>query len=995
MYIANAMFTHFKKRLWETEPFLKTWQILNLQGQSTSGNIPKIEISRIYGSLKAFLTEYIFLKGRKKILFIGREEETLHSIQEDLHILGIGEKTAMFSEGKISGNNEIAKAMTLMSGENEYIVFVTEEKSKENVIAREEFAGTIIELKSGGEYLYEELLEKLEEYGFEKKYMVEMPGDYAVRGGIVDIYPENFYSPIRLEFFGETIESIREFDINTQRSVNNLEIIKIGKLPAKNGQENQNNSTIFDYTDKETLFIKESDLPGSLIISGNRFSDENEGNTDGIQQIEFNSAKQPDFRGDVKQLITNINGLFQSGNDVFITCSDKYQSERLKTLIGEVAEEYGELSAEIKYFNNSVDSGFIFSEAKLAVYTEHQIFGRYFRQTGKKKKKYKSISIDELKQLKTGDYVVHRDFGIGVFAGMVTRTLQSGNAKQDFVKILYANNDTIFVGLNYINLISKYTATEGYTPKLTRLGGGEWETIKARTKKKVQDIAKELIVLYAKRKSLEGIAFQPDTHWERELEANFMYEDTPDQSRAVMEVKEDMQSGSPMDRLVCGDVGFGKTEVAIRAAFKAVLGGKQVAVLVPTTILAIQHYNTFRDRLAPFAVETGCVTRFNTKKEQKETLEKLENGKLDILIGTHRLFSKDVKFKDLGLLVIDEEHRFGVKHKEKLRSLKPNVDTLTLTATPIPRTLNFSMLGARDLSIINTPPKNRKPIITEIIRLNWQQITSIINKEISRGGQIYFVNDKVTTIYKIADKLKELMPLVRIDVAHGQMDKDGREMEIMRTGKTHSELEDVIIDFIEKKIDVLVCTKIIESGLDIPNVNTIIINNANMFGLAELYQLRGRVGRSDKQAYAYFISPPVATLTKSALMRLEAIEEYSELGSGFNLSMRDMEIRGVGNLLGREQSGFVQQVGFELYMDIINEAVAEIGTMKHTKTAATEPAEDVKEKLRKSGFVFENDLNAYIPETYIEDNNERMNIYKELYSKIEEPAIYLELNNMA
>ena len=586
-----------------------------------------------------------------------------------------------------------------------------------------------------------------------------------------------------------------------------------------------------------------------------------------------------------------------------------------------------------------------------------------------------------MKELKQGDFVVHRDFGIGIFSGL--RKIKVGNSEQEVVKLSYEEGDTLFLNMNYVNLIKKYSASEGITPKLTRLGGGEWDRIKERTKKKVKDIARDLILLYAKRKSEQGFRFSADDHWQRELEASFIYEDTPDQMNSTEEVKQDMMSENPMDRLVCGDVGFGKTEVAVRASFKAVLDNKQVAILVPTTILAVQHYNTFRDRLSPFAVEVECITRMNSKNQQKEILTRLEEGKVNILIGTHRLLSKDIVFKDLGLLVIDEEQRFGVKAKEKLRAIKPNVDTLTLTATPIPRTLNFSLLGARDLSVINTPPKNRKSIITEIISLDWKKITEIIRKELSHNGQVYFVNDKIANLYLLADKLKEYIPMAKVGIAHGQMDAN--------------ELENIVVNFIEKKLNVLFCTKIIESGLDIPNVNTIIINNANMYGLSELYQLRGRVGRSDVQAYAYFISPPAVKLTKTAIRRLQAIEEYTELGSGFNLSMRDMEIRGVGNLLGREQSGFISRVGFELFIDIIDEAVAELKQNEFKDIFKDEDSlkklsETVKKKIEFKSTIIENDFNALIPEEYIENSTERLNIYKRLYDmqEIEEVASLAE-----
>ncbi|MCX6165782.1 MAG: transcription-repair coupling factor, partial [Ignavibacteriae bacterium] len=624
--------------------------------------------------------------------------------------------------------------------------------------------------------------------------------------------------------------------------------------------------------------------------------------------------------------------------------------------------------SDIDYLSDSIQTGFVFPDAKITLYTEHQIFGRYFRQLKRKRKKFKGLTFEEVKELRPGDFIVHRDFGIGIFSGL--RKIKVGNNQQEVIKLAYSGGDTLFLNMNYVNLIKKYSAGEGVSPTLTKLGGGEWDKIKERAKKKVKDIARDLIILYAKRKTETGFSFSQDAHWQKELEASFIYEDTPDQFQATLDVKQDMEYTNPMDRLICGDVGFGKTEVAVRAAFKAVLDNKQVAILVPTTILAVQHYNTFRDRLSSYAVEVECISRLNSKKEQKEILQKLEEGKINIIIGTHRILSKDIKFKDLGLLIIDEEQRFGVKAKEKLRAIKPNVDTLTLTATPIPRTLNFSLLGARDLSIINTPPKNRKSIITEIINLNWNLITDIIKKEISRNGQVYFVNDKISDLYILSDKLKDRLPSVRIGIAHGQIDGN--------------ELEDIVVSFIKKKIDVLLCTKIIESGLDIPNVNSIIINNANMYGLSELYQLRGRVGRSDVQAYAYFISPPIGKLTKTAIRRLRAIEEYTDLGSGFNLAMRDMEIRGVGNLLGKEQSGYISQMGFETYIDIIDEAVAELKENEFKELFKDEEtlkkiSDSIVKKTEYVSTILESDLNALIPKEYVENDTERLNIYKRLY----------------
>lgn len=944
------------------------------------------------GSFISFLLDFSQTKVNKKIVFFSNDIEKISLIKDDLDFISDCESISIFQSNKSTDNEEFTKSLTYLTDSDEFIVLVNSDSLNKAILSKEEFKDSLLELSKNDEYLFEELIQKLSEYGYEKKDFVEEAGDYSVRGGIIDLFPENYDSPIRIEFFGETIDSIREFDITTQRSVKEIQKIKIGIYISSKGepQERKEVNTILDYIPEGAfVFIEEPELilnsPGNdsikklfnkyrcvftSILSSNEFISANS-----LGEINFNTNPQPDFHSNLKLLYTNISEQLHNGFSVNLLCSDVHQSERIKNLL----EEYetgiaGESSAailskaDITYLSDSIQSGFIFQDVKITLYTEHQIFGRYFRQQKRKRKKFKGLTFEEVKELHPGDYVVHRDFGIGIFSGL--RKIKVGNNEQEVVKLAYAGGDTLFLNMNYVNLIKKYSAGEDISPTLTRLGGGEWDRIKERAKKKVKDIARDLIVLYAKRKSEIGFSFSPDTHWQKELEANFIYEDTPDQFLATQNVKEDMEYTNPMDRLICGDVGFGKTEVAVRAAFKAVLDNKQVAILVPTTILAVQHYNTFRDRLSSFAVEVECISRLNSKKEQKVILEKLENGVANIIIGTHRILSKDIKFKDLGLLIIDEEQRFGVKAKEKLRAIKPNVDTLTLTATPIPRTLNFSLLGARDLSVINTPPKNRKPIVTEIISMNWNIITDIVKKEMNRNGQVYFVNDKISDLYLLADKLKDRLPSIRIGIAHGQMDGN--------------ELEDIVINFIEKRLDVLFCTKIIESGLDIPNVNTIIINNANMYGLSELYQLRGRVGRSDVQAYAYFISPPIGKLTKTAIRRLQAIEEYTDLGSGFNLAMRDMEIRGVGNLLGKEQSGFISQVGFETYLDIIEEAVGELKENEFKELFKDEESlkkisEKIVKKAESVSTIFESDLNTLIPKDYIENDTERLNIYKRLY----------------
>ncbi len=591
-------------------------------------------------------------------------------------------------------------------------------------------------------------------------------------------------------------------------------------------------------------------------------------------------------------------------------------------------------------------------------FTEHEIFNRIKARAERKQKRFKGISAKELHALHKGDYVTHIDHGIGKFLGL--EKINVGGAEQEVAKLEYAERGMLFVNLNYIRRIQKYSSAEGHEPKLNKLGSPDWEKLKTRTKKKIKDIARDLIKLYAKRKMEPGFAFQPDTHWQKEMQASFMYEDTPDQARTTLDVKADMESPHPMDRLVCGDVGFGKTEIAVRAAFKAVMNGKQAAVLVPTTILAQQHFNTFADRLGRYPVRMALLSRFKSTAEIKETIQKLSAGEIDIVIGTHRLLSKDVKFKDLGLLVIDEEQRFGVASKEKLRAIKVSVDTLTLTATPIPRTLHFSLMGARDLSVINTPPRNRLPIHTEIATFDKKIIREAVLHEIHRGGQVFIVTDKISTIETMTATLMESIPEARFRFAHGQM--EGHE------------LEKVMIDFLGRKFDVLVTTKIVESGVDIPSVNTIIINRADKFGLAELYQLRGRVGRSNIQAFAYLLVPPISSLPKQTLRRLQAIEEFTELGSGLNLAMRDLEIRGAGNMLGGEQSGFIMEMGFEMYTKILEDAVAELKEQEFSDIFKEE-----KEKVpRLAETQVEADTEAYIPELYVESDTERLDLYRRL-----------------
>ncbi|MEO6695142.1 MAG: transcription-repair coupling factor, partial [Ignavibacteria bacterium] len=909
-------------------------------------------LSGVNGSLTSFIIDHCYKHLTKKIFFISYDNDRIIKIKDDLDIL-TDEINASIYSLKITDSESVSKILIDLSESKSFIVIAHASELENSVIPKDKFRQSIIEFRKNDVYNFDEFIQTLNKYKFNRTDFVDAEGDYSVRGGIIDLFAENLDCPVRIEFFGDTIESIREFDINSQRSVKEIESVKIGiNLSPDEENEFETNENIINYIpDDAIIFIDEPEITLNEIKDENILEklrclknvhitafaklaqDQNVYYTSKkYETINFESKAQPEFHSNLKNLYQNLCENLKNKSEIFILTSDEFQGKRIKELIEDFEDEtviqkdeiiHHETGDENEGFSDdknfslknkftvipeSIHNGFIYNDPKIIIYTEHQIFGRYFKQLKRRKLKFKGLTFGELKELQYGDYIVHRDFGIGVYSGLKKITV--GESHQEVVVLSYLGNDTLFLNLNNINLIKKYSGAEGHKPSLTKLGGGDWDKLKARTKKQVKDIARDLIVLYAKRKSEIGFKFSNDTHWQKELEANFMYEDTPDQFKATVETKEDMESVNPMDRLICGDVGFGKTEIAVRAAFKTVMDNKQVAVLVPTTILSVQHYNTFRDRLSPFAVEVENISRLKSPKEQKKILDRLETGNLNILIGTHRLLSKDIKFKDLGLLIIDEEQRFGVKAKEKLRSIKPNVDTLTLTATPIPRTLNFSLLGARDLSVINTPPKNRKPIITEIIKLDWNHVSTIIRNELKHGGQVYFVNDKVKKLHLLGDTIKSYVPEAKIGIAHGQME-----------GK---ELENVIINFIEKKLNVLLCTKIIESGLDIPNVNTIIINNADMYGLAELYQLRGRVGRSDVQAFAYLIAPPNGKLTKMAVKRLQAIEEFTDLGSGFNLAMRDMEIRGVGNLLGKEQSGFVQEIGFDMYINIIEEAVLEL-----------------------------------------------------------------------
>jgi transcription-repair coupling factor (superfamily II helicase) len=997
-----------------------------------------LNLRGVSGSLLAFVAAFTFEKMKGQLVVVARDEERAEMLRDDCGLLA-GEANVRFfgkrphhTGQSLDLTSSVAQIETLQSlaASSRLIIVASPSSVVQKVPASTDFKRTILELKKNDQYSFQSLIDRLSDLGFEKKDFVEGYGDFAVRGGIIDVFPYVGDHPIRLEFWGDSVESIREFDLLSQRSIRELKSTALVPALERDAAETGNSmrATLFDHVTQGAVVILdepaliESEI-SELVKEGAEdiFSYEEfvklAGNFPAIihsqfrhasaasltlsnqpetpdagpllqpeapDPIDFGSSLQPAFNGSIQRLIAELGNLSRQEYKIALACDTKSEATRLRELIEETltAPDDGKSAEEIPapgagtgempppaftILPETVHSGFIYPSSKLAFFTEHEIFGRIKRRGPPKRRRYKGFSQKELHQLKRGDFVVHTDHGIGSFAGL--SKIKVGGAEQEVMKLLFLENDVLYVNLNFINRVQKYSSQEGHIPPLSKLGGGDWERAKARAKRRIKDIARDLIGLYARRKHEKGYAFSPDTHWQKELEASFMYEDTADQARATLEVKTDMESSAPMDRLICGDVGFGKTEVAVRAAFKAVMDGKQVALLVPTTILALQHYNTFRDRLTRYTTRVENITRFKSVKDQKKILADLAKGAVDILIGTHRLLSADIAFKDLGLLIIDEEHRFGVAAKEKLRKVKATVDTLTLTATPIPRTLHFSLIGARDLSLIATPPRNRLPISTEIIaadssgrQVHWAVIREAILGEIHRGGQVYFVHDRVNNIEAIADQVRAHVPEARLHIAHGQM--------------AGHQLEKAMLDFLEKKYDVLVCTKIIESGLDIPNVNTIIVNRADRFGLAELYQLRGRVGRSNVQAYAFLLTPPLSILPRPTFRRLQAIEEFTELGAGFNLAMRDLEIRGAGNLLGGEQSGYIMEMGFEMYERIVREAVEEIKQeeFKDVFNKGSLPA-----AVGATETVVESDIEALIPDFYVEADSERLDIYRRLY----------------
>ncbi len=949
----------------------------------------QIHASGLHGSLTALVCATFHRLSEQPLLYVGGTRVQAEGVASDLrHEFGTGQIATFLgkahSQKEPAGADDVATLRMIASSQPNIVVTHLGMLGCK-VPSKATTQSQTVALASGSECDFQTAVQMLAMLGFEKKDLVGSPGEFAQRGGILDVFSFGAENPVRLEFHGNAIESIREFDPASQRSIRELsETVLVGNILQAGedktgipflGLLERNVFVILDEQDAarrtyEQLFSSSTEQLISweeltLLLKEFRGLQIHSiaGDTTGVR---FGSLPQPSFNRSIKHVHEFVRRLLREDYKVVLTSDTLPEMNRLQAMLVETGEslpgrDSGAVPADfsrVLFSHHALNEGFILPDAKLAVLTEHQIFERLKRKPHTRRPRFHGISEREFSRLRKGDFVVHEDYGIGKFDGLKKISVQ--NVEQEVVKVVYDENDILYVNLNYLGKLQKYSSKEGHVPKLTKLGRPDWEKLKSRAKGKIKDIARDLIKLYAQRKAISGFAFAPDAPWQKELEASFLYEDTFDQAKATRDVKEDMEAPHPMDRLICGDVGFGKTEVAIRAAFKAVMNGKQAGVLVPTTILAMQHHRTFVDRTSPFSTRVEVLSRFRTRQEQLRILHDVQAGAVDIVIGTHRLLSKDVVFKDLGLLIIDEEHRFGVDAKEKLRKLRAHVDTLTLTATPIPRTLHFSLMGARDLSIIATPPRNRLPVITEIVRFDNQRIRDAVLREIGRGGQVYFVHDRVQDIEDVAARVQSLAPTIRVRTAHGQM--------------RATDLEKVMVDFLERKFDVLVCTKIIESGLDIPNVNTIIIHRADRFGMAELYQLRGRVGRSNIQAYAYAVVPPLETLSRETLQRLQAIEEFTDLGSGFQLAMRDLEIRGAGNLLGGEQSGFIETMGFETYSRILDEAIREIklDEFKDVFAGESQPA--------PADAVVETEMSALLPESYVSREDERMELYRRLYS---------------
>ncbi len=973
-----------------------------------------IQLKGLIGSSRALVSAGVFNEISGIHLFILPDKEIAAYFYNDLENIFV-ERSLDYSKKKIlfyptsykrqydlenpNNINLLLRAEILNrigSSARKTMIVTYPEALSEKIVSKKYLAKNTMKIHVGESLSIDFIIDLMNEYNFERTDFVVEPGQFSLRGGIVDVFSFSNDYPLRIEFFGDDVESIRTFDTVTQLSIDKLKWATI--VPdVQNRKIKETRQSFLNYIPKSTsIWIDDINFTVDKINDeykkieniSSGLDDEIEHLTidrlfeDGRQFLKklldfsviefgrqfyfkdsfilnYDIINQPSFNKNFELLIKNLTENSAKNIRNIIFSDNPKQIERLYSIFEDIRNSNG-LKRKIDFttINTSLHEGFIDKNLKIACYTDHQIFERYHRfflKDGYKTKQ--AVTLKEIYDLKPGDFVTHIDHGIGKFDGL--EKIENNGKQQEAIRLVYKNNDLLYVSIHSLHRIAKYVGKEGKAPPLNKLGSNVWNRLKNRAKQRVKDIAKDLIKLYAERKLTEGFQFSPDTYLQHELEASFIFEDTPDQLKATIDVKKDMEQNYPMDRLICGDVGFGKTEIAIRAAFKVVAESKQVALLVPTTILALQHYKTFTDRLNEFPCNINYINRFKSVKQQKQILRDIESGKTDVLIGTHRLVSKDIKFKDLGLLIIDEEQKFGVSVKEKLKQLKVNVDTLILTATPIPRTLQFSLMGARDLSIINTPPPNRYPVQTEITTFSDEVIRDGIMYEISRGGQVFFIHNRIQNILEVQGMLQRFCPNVKIAVAHGQLEG--------------AKLEKIMLDFIEGKYDVLVATTIVESGLDIPNVNTIFINNAQNYGLSDLHQLRGRVGRTNKKAFCYLLSPPLSVLTTEARKRLKAIEEFTELGSGFNIAMRDLDIRGAGNILGGEQSGFISEIGFEMYHKILDEAILELKENEFKDVFKDEKHDEfVKDCL------IETDLEILIPDHYITNITERLSLYKEL-----------------
>jgi len=995
----------------------KTMQILSkLQHDKNH-----FQISNLVGSSLSFVISETFKKAEKPYLLIFNDKEEAAYYLNDFEQL-LGDKNVLFYPGsyrrpyqieEVDNANILLRSEVLnrINSQKKPAVIVTYPDALfEKVVTKKELEKNTLKLSIGDNLSLDFVNEVLFEYHFKRVDFVTEPGEFSVRGGIIDVFSFSNDEPYRIEFFGDEVESIRTFDVETQLSIDKLKKISIMPNVENKTLQEKRESFLKYISSKTIIFHQNIDLltgkldafyakateafkelskeikhanPEELFCNGDFILDQlkdfsliNFGSETRPHRflkpvrstITFNTKPQPSFNKQFDLLITNLNNYSKQGYTNYIFCVNDKQAERFHDIFNDVEKD-----VSYKTIVFPLHEGFIDVDEKIVCYTDHQIFERYHKfrlKNGYAKKQ--SITLKEINNLEIGDYVTHIDHGIGKFGGLQKIDVE-GN-KQEAIKLFYGDRDILYISIHSLHKISKFNGKDGKAPKIYKLGSGAWKKIKQKTKARVKHIAFNLIQLYAKRKLQKGFQYRPDTFMQHELEASFIYEDTPDQLYATQDVKADMENQQPMDRLVCGDVGFGKTEIAIRAAFKAVDNGKQVAILVPTTILAYQHFRTFTERLKNFPVTVDYLNRFRTANQKRGVIEGIADGSVDIVIGTHQLTNKSIQFKDLGLLIIDEEQKFGVAVKDKLKTIKENVDTLTLTATPIPRTLQFSLMAARDLSVINTPPPNRHPIETNVIRFSEETIRDAVSYEISRGGQVFFIHNRIENIKEVAGLLQRLIPSAKIGIGHGQME-----------GK---KLEDLMLRFMNNEFDVLVSTTIVESGLDVPNANTIFVNNANNFGLSDLHQMRGRVGRSNKKAFCYFITPPYHMMTDDARKRISALELFSDLGSGINIAMKDLEIRGAGDLLGGEQSGFINDIGFDTYQKILSEAIEEL---KENEFKELYPADELKPKEFVKEVTIDTDFEILFPDDYVNSITERLNLYNKLGDlKTEEELVNFE-----